>query len=148
MMAFRLGLEISAVLSHSSEPMASDLRARHLQDRAFNSQTGTPVAENVDGLINAALSILVNQYHNVDGLIAELSNVNQSISGGHILSTRRFELEALQAGQVSSFCIHPREFGGLHNSNVKTTELYSSRPILRRLCATSPQALRSHLRTR
>lgn len=59
------------------------------------------------GLINA-LSILVNEFHNVDGLIAELSNVNQNISGGLILSTRRFELEALQAGQVRSSCLPSR----------------------------------------
>lgn len=51
-----------------------------------------------------ALRILVAQYHDVDGLIAELSNVNQSISDGVICSTRRFELEALQAGQVSAHC--------------------------------------------
>lgn len=69
------------------------------------TQVGGPVAENVAGLINA-LSILVNHYHEVDGLIAELSNVNQSISDGRILSTRRFELEALQAGQVSAHCSH------------------------------------------
>lgn len=99
-------LEISAVLRPSPEALASDLCARHLQDGTVNSQTATPVAENVAGLINA-LSILVNQYHNADGLIAELSNVNQSISGGLILSTRRFELEALQAGQVSFSCLQP-----------------------------------------
>lgn len=112
MMALRVELEISAVLSHSSESLASDLRARHLQDGAANPQTSTPVAENVAGLISA-LSILVNQYHNVEGLIAELSNVNQSISGGHILSTRRFELEALQAGQVSSHYILLRGYLGV-----------------------------------
>lgn len=105
MIAFCIELEISAVLGASSDAQASDLRARHLQDGAVDSQTGTPIAENVAGLMNA-LSILVNQYHNVDGLIAELSNVNQSISGGLIVSTRRFELEALQAGQVSSCPLH------------------------------------------
>lgn len=90
------------MLGPSSDALASDLRARHLQDGAANSQVTTPVAENVAGLFNA-ISFLVNRYHNVDGLIAELSNVNQSISGGLIVSTRRFELEALQAGQVSSY---------------------------------------------
>lgn len=99
-------LEISAVLGPSPEALASDLCAKHLQDESVNSQTATPVAENIAGLINA-LSILVNQYHNVDGLIAELSNVNQNISGGLILSTRRFELEALQAGQS---CIVPVQY--------------------------------------
>lgn len=99
---FCIELEKSAVLGPSSDAQASDLRARHLQDGAVASQTGIPVAENIDDLFNA-ISILVNRYHNVDGLIAELSNVNQSISGGLIVSTRRFELEALQAGQVSSY---------------------------------------------
>lgn len=95
------------MLSSSPEALASDLCAKHLQDGSVNSKTTTPVAENIAGLINA-LSILVNQYHNADGLIAELSNVNQSISGGLIHSTRRFELEALQAGQVSFHCLPPR----------------------------------------
>ncbi|KAK2613805.1 hypothetical protein N8I77_000688 [Diaporthe amygdali] len=99
-------LEISAVLGPSSESLASDLRARHSQDNTDMTQVGGPVAENVAGLINA-LSILVNHYHEVDGLIAELSNVNQSISDGRILSTRRFELEALQAGQS---CIIPVQY--------------------------------------
>ncbi|KAI7788394.1 hypothetical protein LA080_010727 [Diaporthe eres] len=99
-------LEISAVLGASSEASASDLHARHSQDGAVNCQTATPIAENVARLFNA-LSILVNQYHNVVGLIAELSNVNQGISGGLILSTRRFELEALQAGQS---CIVPVQY--------------------------------------
>lgn len=99
-------LEISAVLSTSPEALASNLCAKHLQDGSINSQTGTPVAENIAGLINA-LSILVNEFHNVDGLIAKLSDVNQNISGGLILSTRRFELEALQAGQN---CIVPVQY--------------------------------------
>lgn len=102
-------LEISAVMGPSYEALASDIRARHSQDGAVTSQTATPLAKKVDGLFNA-LSILVNQCHNVDGLIAELSNVNQGISGGLILSTRRFELEALQAGQVSSYCLPLRDF--------------------------------------
>lgn len=106
MIAFRVELEISAVLGPSPDAVTSDLRAKHLQDGAVGSQTAAGAAENVAGLINA-LSILVNQYHNVDGLIAELSNVNQGISGGLILSTRRFELEALQAGQVSFWCFLP-----------------------------------------
>lgn len=101
MIALCVDLEISAVLGPSSEALASDLRARHSHDGVVSSQTATPVAD--------ALQTLVNQYHNVDGLIAELSNVNQGISGGLILSTRRFELEALQAGQVSSYCLPPRD---------------------------------------
>lgn len=108
MIALCVELEISAVLGPSSEALASDLRARHSHDGVVSSQTATPVAENVARLFNA-LQTLVNQYHNVDGLIAELSNVNQGISGGLILSTRRFELEALQAGQVSSYCLPPRD---------------------------------------
>lgn len=107
MIIFGVELEISAVLSTSPEALASNLCAKHLQDGSINSQTGTPVAENIAGLINA-LSILVNEFHNVDGLIAKLSDVNQNISGGLILSTRRFELEALQAGQVSSSCLQSR----------------------------------------
>ncbi|KAI3402193.1 hypothetical protein diail_122 [Diaporthe ilicicola] len=99
-------LEISAVLGPSSEALASDLRARHLQDKAAVSQVGTPVIENVADLVNA-LRVLVAQYHDVDGLIAGLSNVNQSISDGVICSTRRFELEALQAGQS---CIIPAQY--------------------------------------
>lgn len=46
------------------------------------------------------LNILVNRFHDADGLIAQLNEVNQSVSKGVIRSTRRFELEALQAGQV------------------------------------------------
>lgn len=97
--AFHVELEISAVL-RPSEALASDLVARHSQDGAVDSRTANPVTEIVAG----TLSILINEYHNADGLIAELSNVNQNISGGLILSTRRFELEALQAGQVSACC--------------------------------------------
>lgn len=47
------------------------------------------------------LNVLVNQFHDVDGLIAQLNEVNQSITNGVLRSTRRLELEALQAGQVS-----------------------------------------------
>lgn len=52
-----------------------------------------------DGLMNV-LSVLVNRFHDVNGLIAQLNEVNQSITNGDLPSTRRFELEALQAGQV------------------------------------------------
>lgn len=57
------------------------------------------------GIVNASrltnvLNILVNQFHEIDGLIARLSEVNQCIANGLLGSTRRFELETLQAGQV------------------------------------------------
>lgn len=57
------------------------------------------------GIANASrltnvLNILVNQFHEIDGLIARLSEVNQCIANGLLGSTRRFELETLQAGQV------------------------------------------------
>lgn len=118
----------------------------HLQDEAIDSRTATPVTKIVDALSNA-LSNLVNRYHIADGLIAELSNVNQNISGGLILSTRRFELEALQAGQVSICCPQLKTSSTMRDSNVKTTELHCPRPILRQLRATGPQPLRSYLRT-
>lgn len=63
-------------------------------------------AMNVSGLMNV-LNILVNRFHDADGLVARLNEVNQSISNGVPRSTRRFELEALQAGQVGTHQINP-----------------------------------------
>lgn len=62
-------------------------------------------AVKLGGLRNA-LDVLVNQFHDVDGLIARLNEVNQSITNGDLCSTRRFELEALQAGHVCTIRIN------------------------------------------
>lgn len=92
-------LETTAVLGSSFEVHASKLRAKHEQNEVMrNRPDGSPTA-NFEGLMNV-LNILVNQFHDVDGLIARLSEVNQSITNGLLGSTRRFELETLQAGQV------------------------------------------------
>lgn len=92
-------LESTVVLGACFEVHASDLRARHEQnDKTRNRLDGRSTAY-VNGLMNV-LNVLVNQFHDVDGLIARLSEVNQCVTNGLLASTRRFELEALQAGQV------------------------------------------------
>lgn len=108
------------------------------------------------------LNVLVNQFHDVDGLIAQLNEVNQSITNGILRSPRRFELEALQAGQVRKHSPSPpssshkkkrrREWKRaiqysftLATANILTAELYYSLKILWQLRSIGAQPLRSHL---
>lgn len=92
-------LERTAVLGSSFEIHASEIRARHEQNEVMRHTPDGPPTVNTAGLMNV-LNVLVNQFHEVDGLIARLSEVNQCVTNGLLGSTRRFELEALQAGQV------------------------------------------------
>lgn len=92
-------LETTAVLGSSFEVHASELRARHDQNDLMRSKPDGLSTVNTEGLMNV-LNVLVNRFHDVDGLIARLSEVNQCATNGLLGSTRRFELEALQAGQV------------------------------------------------
>ncbi|KAJ4413478.1 hypothetical protein N0V82_008508 [Gnomoniopsis sp. IMI 355080] len=91
-------LERTAVLGSSFEAHASEIRALHKKNDMMSKRPGSPSTANSGRLMNV-LNVLVNQFHEVDGLIARLSEVNQYITNGLLRSTRRFELEALQAGQ-------------------------------------------------
>ncbi|KAF3767751.1 hypothetical protein M406DRAFT_328810 [Cryphonectria parasitica EP155] len=106
-------LEMGAILGSSFETRASELRGKHAQ--AADKSTH---AVHVDAVMNI-LTVLVNRFHDVDGLIAQLSKVNQNITNGLVRSTRRFELEALQAGQ---------------NCIVSSRYFDSYAPLVRRLC--------------
>lgn len=83
-----------AVLCSSFEAHASDLCAKHSPAAGGSTETAS-----VAGIV-AALTVIVNTFHGVDGLLAQLTKINQNITRGLVHSTRRFELEALQAGQV------------------------------------------------
>lgn len=103
-------LEKTAVLGSAFEAHASEIRARHEQNEMLRNMPGGPSIVNASHLKNV-LNILVNQFHEIDGLIARLSKLDQCITKGLLGSTRRFELETLQAGQVhaslflfSSYC--------------------------------------------
>lgn len=97
-------LEATAVLGSSFEAHAAEILARHLLNENPGVSADDYGAVNADGLMSV-LNVLVNRFHDVDGLIAQLNEVNQSITNGDMRSTRRFELEALQAGQVCTIQI-------------------------------------------
>ncbi|ROW09390.1 hypothetical protein VMCG_02621 [Cytospora schulzeri] len=99
-------LEISAVLSSSSDTLASGLRAKHSEDASKGGNIDDQVTVNARDLMNV-LNVLVNRFHDADGLIAQLSQVNTRLSSGVPCSTRRFELEALQVGKS---CIVPVKY--------------------------------------
>ncbi|KUI68432.1 hypothetical protein VM1G_03962 [Cytospora mali] len=99
-------LEMSAILSSSFDTLASDLRAKHSEDASIGGNIDDQVTVNGEDLVKV-LSVLIKQFHDVDGLFAKLSQVNQRLSNGLVCSTRRFELEALQAGQS---CIVPVKY--------------------------------------
>lgn len=94
-----LELEVSAILGSSVDNLATGLRAKHSEDASIGGNADVQVTLKGQGLRNV-LSVLVNRFHEVDGLVAQLSQVNNRLSSGLVCSTRRFELEALQAGQV------------------------------------------------
>lgn len=52
------------------------------------------------GFMNV-LNVLVDRFRDANGLVAELGQMKKRLSSGLLGSTRRFELAALQAGQVS-----------------------------------------------
>lgn len=93
-------LETTAVLGSSTEMHASQLRAKHAEGGSKQMNIDSKAEVTVGDLSNV-LKTLVNRFHDVNGLTAQLSLVDQSIKTGSMRSTRRFELEALQAGQVS-----------------------------------------------
>lgn len=85
------------------------------------------------------LSILVNRFHDSDGLIARLSQFNERLSSGLPCSTRRFELEALQAGKVSiphpcSSVFLPRLTHGLQSCIIPVKYFDDYVPLVRSLC--------------
>lgn len=91
-----------AILGSRFEAHASEIRARHKQNEIMRNMAGGPSIVNASHLKNV-LNILVNRFHEIDGLIARLSELNQCITKGLLGSTRQFELETLQAGQVRDF---------------------------------------------
>lgn len=93
-------LESTAILDSSAEIRASQLRSKHTEIEKTLKNIDGKTEVTIDDLSNV-LKTLVNRFHDVNGLTAQLSMVNQSVKTGSMRSTRRFELEALQAGQVS-----------------------------------------------
>lgn len=116
-------LEKNAILGSSFEAHASEIRTRHEQNEILRNMPGGPSIVNASHLKNV-LNILVNRFHEIDGLIARLSELDQCITKGLLGSTRRFELETLQAGQV-----HASLF--LLSSSCTPLRLLSSGTILR-----------------
>lgn len=109
-------LETAAVFGSSADlQQVPGLLAKHTQDESLKINTDIPATMNVGGLINV-LNVLINRFHDVNGLIAQLSQVNQSIKKGLLRSTRRFELEALQAGQVGNAPFIHLAYSLLHTS--------------------------------
>lgn len=94
-------LETTAILGSSIETHFSQLRTKHAERQCKQTNIDGKAERTIDELSNV-LKTLVNRFHDVNGLTAQLSLVNQRIKTGPMPSTRRFELEALQAGQVSS----------------------------------------------
>lgn len=78
----------------------SQLRAKHAQGESKQMTMDSKAEVTVDDLSDV-LKTLVHRFHDVNGLTAQLDLVDQSIKTGSMRSTRRFELETLQAGQVS-----------------------------------------------
>lgn len=121
-------LEISAILSSSSDILTSGLRAKHSEDVSVCSSIDDRVTMNGRDLMNI-LSILVNRFRDDDGLIAQLRQVNERLSTGLPCSTRRFELEALQVGKVNITQLCARLLRP--PTNVCSAELYRSCQVLR-----------------
>ncbi|ROW14626.1 hypothetical protein VPNG_03184 [Cytospora leucostoma] len=98
-------LEISAILGSSTDTQAYGLQAKHCQDTVLTGRVDLSTVHG-PGLMNV-LNVLVERFRDVNGLVAELGQVNKRLSSGLLGSTRRFELEALQAGHS---CIVPVKY--------------------------------------
>lgn len=126
-------LERTAVLGPPFEAHASEICTIHEQNEMRRNGPGSPSTAN-SGRLMTVLNVLVNQFHEVDGLIERLSEVNQSVTNGLLRSTRRFELETLQAGQQ---CIVTSKYHDSYAPFVRTLcdpiyELDGSSGLLRR----------------
>lgn len=97
---FNKELETTAVLGSSAEMHASQLRAKHAEGESKQVNLEYKAEVTMEDLSNV-LKTLVSRFHDVNGLTTQLSQVNQNVKTGSTRSTRRFELEALQAGQVN-----------------------------------------------
>lgn len=75
--------------------LTSDLYSKHLQD--LSSAAGNT---SFTVTVNFVVTVLIQDFSDVEGLIAKLSGIHHRVADGSISSVRRAELELLQAAKV------------------------------------------------
>jgi hypothetical protein len=78
------------------EVQLSDLYARHL----LESNPGTAISGAFTATVHFVLSIILQDYADVEGLPTKLSDLHQRVSSGLVASVRKVEIQLFNAGKV------------------------------------------------